>query len=89
MPDAAFGGPCFSHILDLWLEVDGQRVELSHVEPDAIIARPGVDLPAGTVGTVVVLHAGEQHRRRVRLMNAMSEGSPEVRIEPIEGNDNA
>ncbi len=82
MTTGAFGSTPFSAVVDLWLDCGQDRLPLSQVGQSFIIAQSPRDLPAGTIGTVVVSVDGREHRRHVRLIEGMAETDPEAAVVP-------
>ncbi|QNN22349.1 hypothetical protein HED60_08710 [Planctomycetales bacterium ZRK34] len=83
MIQAAFGGEPFSANVDLWLEYDGRRIPLSHVEPADVIAQQPIDLPAGAAVLVICVDDQVQ-RMHVMLDEGMSATRTRARMRPLD-----
>lgn len=80
---AAFGANPFSAVVDLWLEKDGERISLTHVEPAIIRAANPQSLPPGPA-TIFISVDGKIQKHPVYLDDGMSESDPDTLVRPVD-----
>ena len=79
MDQGAFGIQPFSTEVDLWLECDHGRVELSQVGATFVIAQTPSALPQCHADIVMSID-GRIQKRRVELVSGMSEDEAETMV---------
>jgi len=83
MQQAAFGGPVFSSEVDLWLEIDGRRVQLGQVAADYVITAHPTDCQPGPAEICVSVD-GRIHRRAVKLLHGINPNNPRATVVPVD-----